>query len=537
MTSIKDEPRPSTELHLQKAIQFSFTLLFATSNMENQLFDVIIVGRGPVGLFLACELRLQRLSVLVVERRTRTGLDGIAETRACVLHGRTLEILENRGLLDKFMEKGMRVDWWHYGVLDTRLQFGVFSNETKQNCVLFHPQYKTEEILLQRAEELGAVVQLGMHVASLEQSDTSVTIHGKSSSSEASAQGSPFTARGKYLVGTDGARSAIRSMADFGWDYNAGTDTLLSVEATVGVEIPKAYILKNGRGLVIACRLNIPSRRTRIVVWTPSRGNIPLSTPATLEDLNQALEEVTGTDYELSNPCMLTRFSNESGCVTAYRKGRILLGGDAGHRHLPAGGQGMNLGIQETNNLGWKLGAVVRGDAPDSLLDTYESERLPVAKGVVNNTTSQSLLFFAHTRPEMALREAMNKLLEVPEANRSLAREISGFGYSYPKSLDMIIPDGWEVLPEEMAGKRSPDIKLRVGSGDEKYLREYLREGKWVQLRFLDKLTGRPAVPAFDGRTEVVGVATILEQHGSMHGCALSEILIRPDGHFGFGKR
>ncbi|KAH8648838.1 putative monooxygenase [Ilyonectria robusta] len=512
--------------------------------MDTKDFDVIIVGRGPVGLFLACELRLQGLSVLIVERRNLTGTQGLdkaGETRACVLHGRTIEILEDRGLLDKFMDKGMRLPWWHYGVLETRLQFSAFGDETKQNCVLFAPQYKTEEIFENHALELGVVIRLGFHVEALEQTATTVRIYGTSTST--AGDQSPFVATGKYLVGADGWRSSVRTMAGFGYNHNAGTQTMLSVEARPAEPMPPAIITKNQAGLVIGCNLNVPSGRVRLVVWTPSRGHMPLSEPPTMEDFNQAMKEVTGKDWHLSDPVMLTRFSNESGCVTEYRKGRVLLAGDAGHRHLPAGGQGMNTGIQESYNLGWKLGAVARGEHPDSLLDTYESERLPVAQSVVDNTTAQSLLFFAHTRPEMAVREAMNRLLDIPEANRKLAKQISGFGYTYPTPLHMICPEGWEALSTNMTGERAVNFEFRVGNanGEERYLSDFMKKGKWVQLRFLDNgaRTSTVALPAFGEWTEVVDVVDILEAEGlniSKYKSRFSEILIRPDGHFGFGK-
>ncbi|GME34890.1 putative monooxygenase [Neofusicoccum parvum] len=503
--------------------------------MGNQNFDVIIVGRGPVGLFLACELRLQGLSVLLVERRTQTGLDKMGETRACVIHGRTLEIFENRGLIEKFEACGSRVDWWHYGVLESRLQYSAFSNESKHNCTLFVPQYKTEDILLQRAQELGADIRLGVLVQSIEQSATSIIIRGTSSSRETGPEGVPFTATGKYLVGTDGWRSSVRTMAGFGWDHYPATHTMLSAEVKLRKEMPNPSIVKNAKGILISLKLKVPSGRYRMAVWTPSTSDTPTEMPLTLEEFSQAVEEVTGVDYEMYDPCVLSRFSNESGNVTNYRKQRIFLGGDAGHRHLPAGGQGMNLGIQEVTNLGWKLGAVIRGDMPESLLDTYELERLPIARSVVDNTTAQSLLFFSSTHPENSLREAMNRLLKVPEANRSLARQINGFSYSYPLPLSVIHPDGWATLPDEITGKRAPDVKLRLKIGHEKWLSEFLGHAKWVQLRFLPRVTGAPAPPAFQGQTEVVDVEEILGGDRSMYEHT-AELLIRPDGHMGFGR-
>jgi 2-polyprenyl-6-methoxyphenol hydroxylase-like FAD-dependent oxidoreductase len=514
--------------------------------MEDKVYDAIIVGRGPVGLFLACEFALQGLSVLVVERRLTSGkygLDKVGETRACVLHARTLEILENRGLLDQFVKDGMRLDWGHFGVLDTRLQFHAFGDQIKQNCILFTPQYLIEEIFLQRALELGVTLRLGIRIQSLKQSESSVEIYG-TSSSEVNDQTASFTATGKYVIGADGWRSSIRSLGGFSWEPKPATQSMMSVEAKTDVSFPGYIVLKNKGGVVIGCQLKVPSGRARLVAWTPSTAHRPLSEPPTLEEFNQAMTEVTGTDFKLYDPCMLTRFNDESGCVGQYRIGRVLLAGDACHKHLPAGGQGLNMGVQEAYNLGWKLGAVVRGEASDSLLETYGNERIPIAKSVVLNTTAQSLLQFAQTGPELAVRETVERLVEVPEANKKLAERISGLGYSYPTPLHEICPDGWEVLPADMTGKRASDIKFRTGTGSDeaKYLRDYLKLGKWVQLRFLSNNPGNSgaAVPAFGDRTEVVDVLDIVKEQGtdpSTYQCGLGEILIRPDGHFGFGKR
>lgn len=506
--------------------------------MENQLYDVIIVGRGPVGLFLACELLLQDVSVLVVERRLAMGLGDLPETRACIVHARTQEILAARGLLPTFNKVSSKTNWWHYGILETRLQFGALDDETLENHVMFTPQSQTEEILLRRALELGAVVQLGAKVKSLDQSADEVTLRGSlSKDTNGDSIEEDFTVRGKYVVGCDGWRSSVRELAKFNWEQRDATHVMWSAEATPGVDMGPFNITKNDAGILIMCKMDVPSGRSRIACWTPSRNDLDATEPFTLEEFNQALTEITGRDNKLGNPKGLARFTNMSGYVTEYRKGRVFLGGDAAHRHLPAGGQGMNLGIQEVNNLAWKLGAVIRGEAPDTLLDTYGSERLSIAQGVVTNTTAQSLLFFAHTRPETAIRESLNKILEVPEANRKLALEISGLSHAYPAPLQMIRPEGWDALPKELSGKRAPDVKVRTTEGDEKYLHDFLKGGKWVQFVFSDRnSTGNVGVPAFVGRTEVVSVAEILGNWGGMYKGPHSQILIRPDGHFGFGK-
>lgn len=503
--------------------------------MATDNYDVVIVGAGPVGLFLACELRLAGLSVLVLEKRTSS--DGLAETRAFVMHSRSLEIFAFRGLLPQFIEAGQKTNWWHYGVLDTRLDYSVFGDETDMNYVLLVPQYKTEMIFLQRAEELGAVIIKGVQVDGIEMFDSSVVVTGSLSSEPGDRQ--KFSARGKYLVGADGVRSTIRKLAGIDFTGNAPVNTVMSGEATLGAEMPNPYIVHNEHGLVIAADLKVPSGRTRLNIFTSSRATVPESVEVTLEEMNEGLRQVTGVDYKLSNPCMLKRFSNEQRLASKYRNNRIIIVGDACHKHLPAGGQGLNVGLQEALNLGWKLGEVIRNSAPDSLLDTYEEERRPIAKGVVQNTTSQSLLFFASTGPEWAIRDAMNKLLQVPEANKSLAKEISGFSVTYHKPLEMILPDGWQVLPGHVLGMRALDARIKLQDGQVTNLRHFMKNGLWIQLHLPSKIANddRPK-PAFGDRTIVLHITGIPDSEGKkkLYTCGYKEILIRPDGYLAFGR-
>jgi 2-polyprenyl-6-methoxyphenol hydroxylase-like FAD-dependent oxidoreductase len=503
--------------------------------MQKQHYDVVIVGGGAVGLSVACELRLAGASVLVLERRVNS--EGWAETRAAVVHARTLETFALRGLLDRFLEAGTKTDWWHYGVLETRLNYNAFGDESKQNYVSLVPQYKTEQIFLERAQDLGVVVMLGMSVQSFEQSPTSVTVHATPTTphDDGTAPES-FTVVGKYLVGADGVRSTIRTKAGIDFPGRPGTKTLLTGEALVGVEMPNPFIMHTAKGLVICVKLKTPSGRTRLNVFTPNTGPTPVSEPVSLEEISQELERVTGTDFKLSSPCHLGRFSNEARCATTYRSGRVLLAGDAAHQHFPASGQGLNTGIQEGFNLAWKLGAVLNGYAPESLLDTYGEERLPIARGVIENTTAQSLLFFAESEPDWAIRGTLNRLLSVPEANRALAFEISGFSVAYPKPLDMVRPDGWEALPEAIEGKRALNVKLKLTSGEEKDLFDCFQGAKWVQLRFVGDGQGSTSSPAFGRWTEVVDVADIVEGKADMYRTGLSELLIRPDGYLSFGR-
>ncbi|KNG89234.1 monooxygenase [Aspergillus nomiae NRRL 13137] len=508
------EARTSSSIALNASTIPHPVLLSYRFKMTNNTHDVVIVGAGPVGLFLACELRLAGLSVLVVEKRTNS--DGVAETRAFVMHGRTLEIFACRGLLDSFVQAGQKPIG------------GITAFWT-----LVSITYKTEMILFQRAVELGAVIIQGVQVDSVNQSGPAVMVKG------AYTDNRPFIASAKYLVGADGVRSTIRRLADIEFTGNAPVNTVMSGEATLGAAMPNPYIVHNEHGLVIAADLKVPSGRTRLNVFASDRGTVPESVEVTLDEMNQSLHKITGVDYNLSNPCMLKRFSNEQRLATRYRQGRVFIVGDACHKHLPAGGQGLNVGLQEALNLGWKIAAVISKSAPVSLLDTYEEERRPIAKAVVQNTTSQSLLFFASSGPEWAVRDAMEKLLCVPEANKALAREISGFSVTYPKLLDMILPNGWQALPKNIQGRRALNVKIRLPDGVLTELRDYTEDGNWIQLHLPGKhsVEVRPP-PAFEDWTTVVDVVDMPddEERTSLYMCGVREMLIRPDGYLAFGR-
>jgi 2-polyprenyl-6-methoxyphenol hydroxylase-like FAD-dependent oxidoreductase len=502
--------------------------------MENQLFDVIVVGGGAVGLFLACECRLAGLSVLVVERFAATAPR--SETRAPLLHGRTCEIMAMRGILNRFLEDGEKNDWWHFGFLETRINYKAFQDETKQNYVLMLPQCITEDVIQKRAQELGVHMVFGVTVQSLEQSPTSVTIHGILTGNRAGLE-EPFSAVGKYLVGTDGTRSIVRASAGIDFPGSPATHTMISAEVKVGIELPNPFMVHSRKGFALSLIMKVRSGRSRVVAFTSDQASKPASDTVMLEQLAEALMEVTGLDFELSDPSYIARFSNEARLASHYRKGRVFLAGDAAHQHLPASGQGLNLGLQDSLNLSWKLAAVLKGSAPESLLDTYQQERMPVAEGVIANTTAQSLLLFADTEPQWKIRQTMNKVLDIPEANRAIGFEVSAFEVSYPNPLDMISLEGagWESLPECLSGTRALNVTLRVRGGEERELFDYFHEAKWVQLRFPEAFSSSP--PARGSQTVLVDVVDIVAGKADMYRCGFAALLIRPDGYLAFGKK
>lgn len=295
-------------------------------------FDVAIVGGGPVGLWLACELRLAGCSVLVLERRS----ERIAQSRALTIHGRTLETFALRGLADRFLAKGKPLPSGHYALLDTRLDFTGL--ETRFPHSLFIPQVITEGLLEERAIELGVDVRRGHTVSAIRQSAGHVEIDGFS------AEG-PFDASARYGIGADGGRSIVRTEAGIDFPGMAATQTLAMGDVRLDLpDGPSMVSRMNERGNILIAPLG-DNVHHRIVLNDPTRRHVPPETPLTLDELAASARKILGEDYKPRDPLWLTRFTDESRLATHYRKGRIFLAGDAAHIHLPAGGQGMNVGI------------------------------------------------------------------------------------------------------------------------------------------------------------------------------------------------
>ncbi len=499
---------------------------------QQQTIDVLVVG-GPVGLMVACELRLAGLSVTVLERReTRT-----LQSRALTIHGRSLEVLALRGIVDGFTARGRPVPTGIYGALDTRLDFSVFDSTFPYT--LFLHQNATEELLEERARQLGVIVRRGQLVIGIDQTDASVIVtvaHGSDQQSRLTCQ---------YVVGADGARSMVRQAA--GIEFEGLPTTLTAMLGDVVLDSPPtepALVISNSAG----CLLMVPlgdGVRHRAVVIDHLRTGVPQCEAVTLDELDTATRRVAGRDFGMHDPVWLSRFGNETRIAASYRQGRVLLTDDAAHIHLPIGGQGMNVGLQDAFNLGWKLAAVVRGLAPASLLDSYTAERRAVGQQLHHDTLAQAALVTAREPDTMALREEMDQLLRIPEVNRRMAAQITGFGVSYP-SPPLDAPLGWTVAPE-VTGRRLPDmaLQLETGAGSPATtvsLYSLFHDAKWVELRFRDgeddgsDVGGErraAEVPlAFAGWSKRVDVAEVPPQH--RHLKQFTAILIRPDGYGAF---
>jgi 2-polyprenyl-6-methoxyphenol hydroxylase-like FAD-dependent oxidoreductase len=468
---------------------------------------VVIAGGGPTGLMLAGELALAGVDVAIVERRASQDLVG---SRAGGLHSRTIEILDQRGIADRFLSEGQVANVGQFA--GVALDIGDFPTRHPYTLGLW--QNDIERILTGWVGELSVAIHRGREVTGFAQDDAGVDVELSGGES----------LRAQYLVGCDGGRSLVRKAAgiDFpGWDPT--TSALIAVvelaeEAEWGVRHDAIGI--HGLG-----RVDYEIRDGEIVFADsgPVRAmvtdeHVVTEGEPTLRDLSEALIRVYGTDYGVHSPTSISRFTDMTRQAAAYRDGRVLLAGDAAHVHAPDGGQGLQTGVQDAANLGWKLAQVVRRTSPDSLLDTYHAERHPVAARVLRTTMAYVALRRQDERTQ-ALRDTIAELLGADEARRGFAAMTSGLDIRYD------LGDGHPLV-----GRRMPDLDLVTAGGP---LRVFtlLHDPRPVLLNL-----GEPG--GFDVGRWVDRVQSIdAEYVGAWELPALGEVtaptavLIRPDGH------
>ena len=404
--------------------------------------EVVIAGGGPTGLMLAGELALAGVDVAMVERRASQELVG---SRAGGLHSRTIEVLDQRGIADRFLAEGTVAQVAGFAMI--RLDISDFP--TRHNYGLGLWQSHIERILAGWIGELEVALYRGCAVTGLAQDDTGVDVELSDGRS----------LRASYLVGCDGGRSLVRKAAGIefpGWEP---TTSALIAEAELA-EPPELGIRRDARGIHSFGKAEYEIRDgevvykdegpTRIMVAEEQPG--PTGEP-TLRDLSEALIAVYGTDYGIHSPTWISRFSDMTRQAASYRDRRVLLAGDAAHVHSPVGGQGLNTGVQDAVNLGWKLAQVVNQTSPDSLLDTYHAERHPVAARVLRNTMAQTALQRSDDRVD-ALRDTMSDLLSMDEPRKRYAAMMSGLDIHY---------DFGEGHP--LLGRRMPDVDLMSDNG------------------------------------------------------------------------
>ena len=378
------------------------------------MFDVIIAGCGPTGAMLAAELRLHDTRVLVLEKE----FEPVSLARIVSLHIRSLELLAMRGLLDRILEHGrQRPVGGIFAAIPAPAPDGL---DTGNPYLLGIPQPVVIRLLEEHAVELGAQVRSGCAVVGFEQDDEGVTVE--------TADGQRL--RSRYLVGCDGARSTVRRVLGVGFPGEPSRNDTLMGEMEVSVPPHElaakvAEIRETDKRFILG---PVGDGVHRVVVPAAAAGD--RAEPPTLEDFEQQLRAIAGTDFGVHSPRWLSRFGDATRLADHYRVGRVLLAGDAAHIHPPAGGQGLNLGVQDAVNLGWKLAAHIHGWAPQTLLDTYQTERHPIAARVLDNTRAQVELQSAEPGPQ-AVRRLLGELMAFDEVNRYLIEKITAIDIRY----------------------------------------------------------------------------------------------------------
>jgi 3-(3-hydroxy-phenyl)propionate hydroxylase len=457
---------------------------------------VLVAGAGPTGMMLAGELRLAGIDAAIVERRTSTDLDG---SRAGGLHSRTIEVLDQRGIADRFVSAGQP----HPAVGYAYIQLDISDFPTRHNYLLALWQSQFERILAEWIDELGVPVRRGCEVVGFEQDETGVAV-------ELSDGG---VLRARYLVGCDGGRSTVRRAAGIGFPGSDPSTSFMIAEVAM-TDKPEIGVRPEGGGIGPVNR-DLGGGRYGVVL---KEEHVEHASEPTLPELREALIAAYGTDYGAHSPTWISRFTDMTRQAVSYRAGRVLLAGDAAHVHSPHGGQGLNTGVQDAVNLGWKLAQVVSGTSAETLLDTYHAERHPVGAQVLRNTMAQVALTVGDDR-HRALHESVAELLRLDEPRKRVAGMLTGLDIRY---------DLGDFHP--LVGRRVPDLDLNTREGSTRVF-SLLRDARPVLLDL--GASGQFDISPWADRVNLVDAHHTGEWELPVLGkvAAPPAVLIRPDGH------
>ncbi|MBV9857175.1 MAG: FAD-dependent monooxygenase [Streptosporangiaceae bacterium] len=470
-------------------------------------YDVAVVGGGPVGMWLAAELHRGGVRPVVLERRAERP----PHSKALTIYPRTVEQFAMRGLADRWLAEGTPVPSSHFALLSNRLDFSFL--DTRYAYTLFLPQRRTEELLEEHLGELGVPYLRHHAVTGLRQDGAGVDL-------DVDSPRGPPAVRAAYVAGCDGAASVVRTAA--GIDFTGTPDTwraiLGDIELADPPQAPAVTLNRPGGSLYMVA---IGGARYRLAVIDHSTLYDPVDKPPTFAELRASTLRLAGTDFGMREPpgAWLSRVGNAARQADRYRAGRVLLAGDAAHIHYPAGGQGLNLGLQDATNLAWKLAAEIRGWAPPGLLDSYHAERYPVGLDVIDDSLAQCGLIANPTREGIALRDRFNAILGAHASLcRELAARLSGLAIRYPAAGQAA----------DLGGQRIPDLDLRGAPAATIF--GLLHPAKFVLLSL-----GSAIAPAgFADRLDVV-TAELAGDHPEWAG--VRAMLIRPDGYIAWATQ
>ncbi len=457
--------------------------------------QVVIAGAGPVGLMLACELRRARVTVVIVERLASP----MTESRASQISTLTAEILHERGF-DSLLDEAVLEPRAHFAGL--LFELSDLDSDYAGNWKV--PQYRTESVLGLRAERLGATLLRAHELTEIRTSEDHVVcrVHGPAED---------ICIRARYVVGCDGAQSTVRRLCGFTSSVTSATKELLRADVT-GIEIPDRRFERLEGGFAAA---STRGGVTRVMVHPFGQEMAERTGPPRFPEVARRWEKVTGEDISGGNAIWVDAFDDARGLVDCYRQGRVLLAGDAAHWYMPIGGQALNVGLQDAVNLGWKLAGLVNGWAPSQLLDTYHSERHPVAARVLDYVAAQEILLLSGGEIE-PLRAVLAELIGLDQVRRHMARVVSG------------LDDRYGAYDSPLAGRRVPNVKLRNESGS--VITAGLLTGtEPVIVRLSPAVNGAAEAVALPAGFRIRTIHAVPEPPDSFLG--IETILVRPDGY------